>query len=313
MGIQLGSNFTVNTALPLDDRMVVANLTDRNAILSGRRYEGLLVYVVSESTNYQLVGGITDTDWQELSGSGGSSSSTSGVVTLANNATETVLAIGDFLTNAAAFVIDYYLYRRVDGVYKRISGRIFLEGVNDAPTNPEKWQLFEAIRSEVNGPVGVTFGLDDVDTEKSCLTITLDDLVGSGHLCKFYYTFKKLSTGSNVVSLANSATTALTNITGSDADIRASIIDYYIYRRNDSTFKTRSGKLFIESIPDESIDADKWQIFEAETSEAFGVLGSSFTLTNPASGEFLLNVILDDLVGTGHDCKIYFNQTVLSA
>lgn len=71
MGIQLGSNFTVNTSLPLDDRTVVADVTARDAIDSGKRYEGLLVYVEADATNYQLVGGITNGDWAELSGGGG--------------------------------------------------------------------------------------------------------------------------------------------------------------------------------------------------------------------------------------------------
>lgn len=71
MGIVLGSNFDVQTALPLDSRVKVADLTARDAIPSLVRYEGLIVYVVSEQTNFQLVGGITDFDWQELSGSGG--------------------------------------------------------------------------------------------------------------------------------------------------------------------------------------------------------------------------------------------------
>lgn len=73
MGIQLGSNFTVNTALPLDDRIQVADTTARDAIPAGRRYEGLIVYVIADGTNYQLVGGITDGDWTELSGAGGGS------------------------------------------------------------------------------------------------------------------------------------------------------------------------------------------------------------------------------------------------
>ena len=68
MGIVLGSNFTVNTTLPLDDRIVFADSTARDALNSGRRYEGLLCYVVADETNYQLVGGITNSDWVELSG-----------------------------------------------------------------------------------------------------------------------------------------------------------------------------------------------------------------------------------------------------
>lgn len=71
MGIPLGSNFTVNTGLPLDDRIIVADNTARDAIDAGRRYEGLLVYSVGAGTNYQLVGGILNANWTELSGSGG--------------------------------------------------------------------------------------------------------------------------------------------------------------------------------------------------------------------------------------------------
>lgn len=71
MGIELGSNFDVKTSLPLDSRLKVADLTARDAIVSGVRYEGMIVYVVSEATNFQLVGGITNGDWRKLSGSGG--------------------------------------------------------------------------------------------------------------------------------------------------------------------------------------------------------------------------------------------------
>lgn len=73
MGIVLGSNFTVNTTLPLDDRQTVADTTARDAIDSGRRFEGMIVYVEADEKNYQLVGGITDSDWEEL-GSGGTTS-----------------------------------------------------------------------------------------------------------------------------------------------------------------------------------------------------------------------------------------------
>jgi len=70
-GIQLGTNFTVNTALPLDDRDVVADIAARDAIVPLRRYEGMVVYVITEAMNYQLIGGIDDANWQEFSGGGG--------------------------------------------------------------------------------------------------------------------------------------------------------------------------------------------------------------------------------------------------
>ena len=71
MGIVLGSNFDVQTILPLDSRDVAADITARNAIVSGRRYQGLSVYVVADSKTYQLQGGILNANWVEV-GSGGS-------------------------------------------------------------------------------------------------------------------------------------------------------------------------------------------------------------------------------------------------
>jgi hypothetical protein len=74
MGINLGSNFDVQTALPLDSRDVVADLTARDAIVSGRRFIGMSVHCLSDSKNYQLVGGIANANWKEFAGSGGSGS-----------------------------------------------------------------------------------------------------------------------------------------------------------------------------------------------------------------------------------------------
>lgn len=71
MGIELASQFDVQTALPLDSRLKVADTTARDAIDALVRYEGMIVYVVADETNYQLIGGITNGDWQELSGGGG--------------------------------------------------------------------------------------------------------------------------------------------------------------------------------------------------------------------------------------------------
>src|SRR5690606_15552482 len=47
-------------------------LTARDAIEPGVRYEGMVVYVVAEATNFQLIGGIGNEHWEEFSGSGGS-------------------------------------------------------------------------------------------------------------------------------------------------------------------------------------------------------------------------------------------------
>jgi hypothetical protein len=54
----------------------VADNTARDAITTARRREGMYAYVISTQKTYQLVGGVTNSDWVEVS-SGGSSNATS--------------------------------------------------------------------------------------------------------------------------------------------------------------------------------------------------------------------------------------------
>jgi hypothetical protein len=65
--ITIGTNFQVRAGLPIDSRMVVASLAARDAINTLYRYEGLSVYVVSNQTNYQLIGGTANANWQATS------------------------------------------------------------------------------------------------------------------------------------------------------------------------------------------------------------------------------------------------------
>lgn len=83
MGISLGSSFTRTAGIPLDDKMTVADNTARDAIDSGVRYQGMIVYVTATAKNWQLQGGITNGDWVDISttGSGGSSSGDENLVT----------------------------------------------------------------------------------------------------------------------------------------------------------------------------------------------------------------------------------------
>lgn len=73
MGIPLGSSFTRTSAVPLDDSLKVADSTARDAIASGVRYEGMIVYVVADGQHYALIGGITNSDWGPIAGGGGAS------------------------------------------------------------------------------------------------------------------------------------------------------------------------------------------------------------------------------------------------
>lgn len=71
-GIVIASNFRELAALPIEQKMVVADTTARNAIPSGERFDGLFTYTVSGSKTYQLQGGILDANWVQISGSGAS-------------------------------------------------------------------------------------------------------------------------------------------------------------------------------------------------------------------------------------------------
>lgn len=66
MGIQLGSNFNVQTNLPLDDRLVCETVSQRDAIPKEFRYEGMQCYVSSERQTFQLTGGIDNIHWESL-------------------------------------------------------------------------------------------------------------------------------------------------------------------------------------------------------------------------------------------------------
>ena len=75
MGIPLASNFDIGSPIPIDSRMVVADIAARDAIASGVRYLGMSVHVIDSGAgvamNYQLEGGILDANWTEFAGGGG--------------------------------------------------------------------------------------------------------------------------------------------------------------------------------------------------------------------------------------------------
>ena len=69
-GIPLSSGFDVSAGIALDLRTIKSNITERDNIPTVSRYEGLTVYVVSESKFYYLSGGTDNNNWTELSSSG---------------------------------------------------------------------------------------------------------------------------------------------------------------------------------------------------------------------------------------------------
>lgn len=60
-GIQLSTNFDLKSAIPLDDRIVVSQLSDLNNIEN--KYQGLVAYVTSDKNLYLFQGGTT---WEKI-------------------------------------------------------------------------------------------------------------------------------------------------------------------------------------------------------------------------------------------------------
>lgn len=67
MSIEVPTNFRVTTPLPLDDKLLAADIPARNGVPVEERYEGLMVYVQTTATLYQLQGGIGDIHWTDIS------------------------------------------------------------------------------------------------------------------------------------------------------------------------------------------------------------------------------------------------------
>lgn len=62
------SQFQREYGQPIETFRTVNSSTQRNAISMLRRWEGMLVYVISEGVTYELKGGIDNTDWTPLGG-----------------------------------------------------------------------------------------------------------------------------------------------------------------------------------------------------------------------------------------------------
>lgn len=167
MGIELGSNFDVKTALPLDSRLIVDDLTARDAIDGLIRYEGMIVYVISEATNFQLIGGVDNVNWRELSGSGAPYQ----YFLLDNDTADQ--EITDFVFDkdeVISFEASVTVYRETTGTGANIkSQRISLIGSWDGA----QWNLIRG--PETPGDCGVEF---DIDPTSGQVEASSDDQEG---------------------------------------------------------------------------------------------------------------------------------------
>lgn len=215
MGIVLGSNFTVNTALPLDDRIVVADNTARDAIAAGRRYEGLIVYSVAAASNYQLVGGILNANWTTIAGGGGST--TVVVQRFSGNAITTVFTLSsDPVTEENTQVYINGVYQQKD-TYSFASLNITFTQAPPVGTNNIEVTYFTAfsIGSLPANSVG-TSQLQDNSVTNAKMA---DDSVNTAELVNGAVTLVKM-TGNYMESLSlpnvGITSTSYTKVTDSD-------------------------------------------------------------------------------------------------
>lgn len=64
----LGYQFDRVYAQPIETYRQVSTIAERDAIPSGKRWEGMLCYVTSEGKDYQLIGGVANSDWSYNAG-----------------------------------------------------------------------------------------------------------------------------------------------------------------------------------------------------------------------------------------------------
>lgn len=92
----------------------VTSITDRDNIPVARREEGMTVWVVDTATEYRLVGGILNTDWVIISGSGVSAVNTRYTAGEAIQAFKVCVVVGgslhyaDYLTPSHASLTKYF-------------------------------------------------------------------------------------------------------------------------------------------------------------------------------------------------------------
>lgn len=83
--INVGTNFRITTALPIDKRFVYSDTIQRNLLSLNERYEGLITFTESDKKYWKLTGGIFNSSWSELL----SESSNYGGNTLSDNNNKT--------------------------------------------------------------------------------------------------------------------------------------------------------------------------------------------------------------------------------
>lgn len=171
-GIPLASSFNVTAGLPLDQRQVVADLTARDLIDSGVRWQGMIVYVISTQLYYLLAGGTANANWTVLSGTppGTTPIKTTGPFTV--NDSSSVALTGETTDKTVYTQVDYTVrVFRGTTVAARIDFTIIYRNA--------AWELLFCGEYNNGTPSGMSF---TVNTSTGQITATADTGAGNATL-----------------------------------------------------------------------------------------------------------------------------------
>lgn len=173
MSINLGSNIRVQTTLPLDAKYIAADITARDAILAGERYRGMQVFVTADSMTYQLVAGITNSDWVPFGSGGGSGGGTLAAEAYAiPDATQTLVVTFPSNVGTSNYVVDWTIENLTDPSPTFLQGLVTAKSatsftvVFDAPTDSTNYVLSYSVRP-VSGSVIISDTVSLPDASQS--------------------------------------------------------------------------------------------------------------------------------------------------
>lgn len=121
----------------------VLTLVDRDAILPLRREAGMVVYVIETQKEYRLVGGILNTNWSEISGTGGGTAPSVGNYLITNDLiTRDAIPVLDRAIGKIAYVISEKAeYRLVGDVANTNWEKIVSTGTGTGTTGPADYVI----------------------------------------------------------------------------------------------------------------------------------------------------------------------------
>lgn len=111
MSESLLAQFKREFANPIEEFRQVPDINSRDAIPMNRRWEGMIVYVISTKVSYELAEGILNTDWREIGGA---------ISSIEQNGGETIFTRPDNTTvvidvTSNALIIDGFLVSKGPG------------------------------------------------------------------------------------------------------------------------------------------------------------------------------------------------------